>query len=113
MTGKIEMWGEREKCVVLTFWSSFDHRLDANREIKQKQRVSGWADVKVNMWGHSLDDCAFGAPCSGEHDPGGEADSQVVLVQAQELGTVFQSLTGLVLQNAATWDQMQIFNGHL
>ncbi len=69
--------------------------------------------VKVNMWGHSLDDCAFGAPCSGEHDPGGEADSQVVLVQAQELGAVFQSLTGLVLQNAATWDQMQIFNGHL
>lgn len=54
------------------------------------------------MWGHSLDDCAFGAPCSGEHDPGGEADSQVVLVQAQELGAVFQSLAGLVLQNAAT-----------
>ncbi len=59
------------------------------------------------MWGHSLDDCAFGAPCSGEHDPGGEADSQVIFFQAQELGAVFQSLTGLVLQNAATWDQMQ------
>lgn len=50
-----------------------------------------------------LDDCSFGAPCCCEHDPGGEADSQVLLLQAQQLGTVLQRLTRLVLDGAATW----------
>lgn len=69
-------------------------------------------DVRVKVWGHSLDDCAFGAPCSGEHDPGSEADSQIILIQAQQLGTIFQSLTRLLLQNAATWHQNKrlVFN---
>ena len=48
-----------------------------------------------------LDDCSFGAPCSCEHHPGGEADSQVVLLQAQQLGTVLHRLTRLVPDGAA------------
>ena len=54
-------------------------------------------------WQRLLDDCAFGAPCCREHDPGGEADPQVLLVQTQQLRTVLQSLTGLILQDAAAW----------
>lgn len=50
-----------------------------------------------------LDDCSFGAPCSCEHDSGGEADPQVLLLQAQQLGTVLQRLTRLVLDDTATW----------
>lgn len=53
------------------------------------------------LCGLLLDDCSFGAPCCCEHDPGGEADSQVLLLQAQQLGAVLQSLTGLVLDGAA------------
>lgn len=49
-----------------------------------------------------LDNCSFGAPCRREHDPGGEADAQVVLVQAQQVSAVLQGLARLVLQDAAT-----------
>lgn len=49
-----------------------------------------------------LDDCSFGAPCCCEHDPGGEADPQVVLLQTQQLGAVLQCLTRLVLDGAAS-----------
>ena len=55
------------------------------------------------MWKHRLglgsllDDCAFGAPCCGEHDPGGEADPQVFLVQSQQLSAALQRLGGLAL----------------
>lgn len=48
-----------------------------------------------------LDDRSFGAPCCREHDPGGEADPQVLLHQAQQLGAVLQRLTRLVLDGAA------------
>lgn len=55
------------------------------------------------MGGLLLDDCSFGTPCCCEHNPGGEADPQVLLLQAQQLGTVLQRLTRLVLDGAATW----------
>lgn len=44
---------------------------------------------------------SFGAPCCCEHDPGGEADAQIILVQAQQVGAVLQSLARLVLQDTA------------
>lgn len=49
-----------------------------------------------------LDNCSFGAPCCGKHDPGGEADPQIIVVQAQQVGAVLQGLAGLILQDAAT-----------
>lgn len=54
-----------------------------------------------------LDDCSFGASCCCEHDSGGEADPQVVLLQTQQLGTVLQCLTRLVLDGAASWKTMR------
>lgn len=52
-----------------------------------------------------LDDRSFGAPCCREHDPGGEADPQVLLHQAQQLGAVLQRLTRLVLDGAAACER--------
>ncbi len=34
-----------------------------------------------------LDGCAFNAPCSGEHDSGGQTDPQIFLIQTQQLRT--------------------------
>lgn len=49
-----------------------------------------------------LDDCSFGAPCCCQHDPGGEADPEILFLQAQQLGTVLQRLARLVPDGAAT-----------
>lgn len=65
-----------------------------------KEPVGESADVLLN-------DCSFSAPCCCEHDSGGEADPQVVLLQTQQLGTVLQCLTRLVLDGAATWKTMR------
>lgn len=50
-----------------------------------------------------LDDRSFGAPCCCQHGSAGQADPQVVLLQAQQLGAVLQRITRLVLDGAAAW----------